>query len=175
MPELDPPDDPLPLIGWKEWVTLPGLGVGPLLSKSDSGAATSAIDCTNIRRRRGRRVAFTLFTRRGKSPVSHDLETDIIRTAEVRSSNGELQERIVIATPIRVGPHEFLTELTLVDRHRLSCRMLLGRAAMADRFYVDSANDYLLTPRKRKAATEWYERHVEGESSSGDAQGERPA
>lgn len=143
------PDAPLPPIGYREWITLPAFGLPPLLSKSDSGAATSALDCENIRMLRGRRVAFTTFTRRGKTPVPHELEADVIRTASIRSSNGHLQERVIIATPVRIGPYEFLTEFSLVTRRRLTCRMLLGRSAMAGRFYVDSGNDFLLTPRSR--------------------------
>jgi hypothetical protein len=46
-----------------------------------------------------------------------------------------------------------LIEVSLVSRHKMKCRMLIGRAALAGSFLVDPEHDRLLTKRpvrKRK-------------------------
>ena len=118
-----------------------------ILAKSDSGARTSALDCETVEEEPGGRVRFTLALRRGTEPVMAEVTADIVRMAEVRSSNGKRSVRYVVATPVQIGATSFLTEFSLVRRKRMICRILLGRTAMAGRFYVDSGREFLLTDR----------------------------
>ena len=49
-----------------------------------------------------------------------------------------------------MGDDSWPIELTLTDREAMGFRMLLGRTAMQDRFYVDSSESYLLGGKKKK-------------------------
>ncbi len=48
MPTLRPTLYPLPLIGWRERVVLPKLGLGPLIAKIDTGARSAALHAEDI-------------------------------------------------------------------------------------------------------------------------------
>jgi hypothetical protein len=61
----------------------------------------------------------------------------------VRSSNGALESRPVIRTPVVVGDRRFRIELTLTRRDEMGFRMLLGRQAVGRRFVIDPARSFL--------------------------------
>ncbi|HEY1244764.1 MAG TPA: RimK/LysX family protein, partial [Hyphomicrobiaceae bacterium] len=54
----------------------------------------------------------------------------LIDRREVKSSNGEIEERYVIETPIRIGERQWRIEVTLANRDMMTYRMLLGRQAI---------------------------------------------
>ena len=128
------------ILGWEEWVALPELGLPAIKAKVDTGARTSALHAFFVEpygTSRAPRVRF------GVHPMPRQADVEIICTAalvdrrEVRSSNGEREERYVISTPIRIGDREWPIEVTLTNRHTMSYRMLLGRQAIAEDVLVD--------------------------------------
>ncbi len=48
MAPLRPTIYPLPLIGWRERVHLPKLGLGPMIAKIDTGARSAALHAEDI-------------------------------------------------------------------------------------------------------------------------------
>lgn len=137
----------LPIIGWKERVDFPEWGLTAVLSKTDTGAQTSTIDASDIELLPRGRIRFRAVGRRSAPAFDKPIDADIVRVAEIRSSNGRAMHRYVVVTRVQVGEENFQTEFTLSPRPRMKCRVLLGRSALEGRFLVDSEHAFLLTKR----------------------------
>lgn len=140
------------VLGWREWVGLPDLHVRSLKVKVDTGARTSALHAEDIVILRNRRtgeksVRFTLHPRKNRlRPLI--AKAPLIGFRKVKSSVGEITERPVIRTTLRVDGDEWMIEVTLINRDIMGYRMLLGRSAIQHGFVIDPAQSYLL-PRPR--------------------------
>ena len=135
------------VIGWREWVELPAWGL-LLRAKADTGAKSSAIDCAEITRLPGNRVRFTVrIDRRGRRIAT--IEAPIARTRRVRSSNGDISERLFVETAVRIAGRERTALVSLVCRKSMIHRMLIGRTTLGADLLVDSSKIHLATPRRR--------------------------
>jgi hypothetical protein len=137
-----------PIIGWREWVSLPVLGISRIKAKVDTGARTSALH------------AFSLnpFTENGKNkisfeihPLQHDTQTvitcvaDVVDKRLVTDSGGHQEHRHVIETPITIAGQTWSIEITLTERENMLFRMLLGRSALRKHFVVNPARSFVTT------------------------------
>lgn len=133
-------------IGWKEWVSLPELGVEAIKCKVDTGAKTSALHAFFIEPFSENNVDFVRF---GLHPMQKNTDIEIICNAPVHDqrvvadSGGHKEERYVIETSFKIGDETWTTEFTLTNRETMSFRMLLGRRAIKHRYLVDSGKSYL--------------------------------
>ncbi len=134
-------------IGWREWAKLPEWDL-ELRAKADTGARSSAIDCSQIEELPNNRVRFTVRLSR-KSKRKLTLEAPIAKRKHVRSSTGHGHDRLFVETTLQLGGVEKLVLVSLTCRKRMIHRMLLGREALAGDFLVDSSTDHWATPRKR--------------------------
>ncbi|MEM8758411.1 MAG: RimK/LysX family protein [Planctomycetota bacterium] len=146
--------------GWHEIVAFPDWGVRRIRAKLDTGAKTSAVHAENIEplppaSDGSGRVRFDLVIRNRPPRRVRTIEADIARTAEVRSSNGQIETRYVVVTPIVIGAQRFQADFTLVSRSDMRFRVLLGRRALAGRLLVDSGAEYVVSdPPRRRARKE---------------------
>ncbi|WP_341711883.1 RimK/LysX family protein [Erythrobacter sp.] len=138
---------PMPVVGWRELVHLPELGLHELPAKIDTGARTSSLHATVLERfeRDGDQyVRFAVdFERQHVRQVCEAVHID---WRGITSSNGETQRRMIIKTPLRIGSLEFRVEISLADRSDMKFPMLIGRSALRRRFVVDSGHSWLQTP-----------------------------
>lgn len=141
------------ILGWREWVGLPELGIMQIKAKVDTGARTSALHAFKV----------TPFTENGVEhvefhlhPRQRDLETvqicraPVVDQRTVTDSGGHKEDRWVITTSITIGPHSWPIEMTLTSRDEMLFRMLLGRSAIKNLALVNPARSYLVGKRKRR-------------------------
>ncbi len=147
------PKGPLPVIGWREWVSLPQLELARVKAKVDTGARSSSLHAFGVKefeRDGAPWVSFSVHpTQRDSAEVVHT-EAKILDYRMVRSSSGVAQRRPVIVTDIRLGDFQWSVELTLARRDTMGFRMLLGREAIRRRFLVDAGQSYLIGTKQKK-------------------------
>lgn len=134
----------LPVIGWREWVALPELGLGNIKAKIDTGARSSALHAFNLR-------AFTVdgvsWVRFDIHPMQHGgptvrAEAAIVDMRRVRNPGGRRELRPVIHTPVSVLGRTWKIDVTLTPRWGMGFRMLLGRQAVRHHFLVDAGRSF---------------------------------
>ncbi|MGB4136144.1 MAG: ATP-dependent zinc protease [Microbacterium sp.] len=134
------------LIGWREWVALPDLGVDWIKAKIDTGARSSslhAFDIEEFTRDGAEWVRFRVLPWQDATADAVVAEYPVHDRREVRSSSGHADTRIVVRFPVRMVGHEVLAEVTLSNRDEMGFRMLIGREALRRGFVVDPARSFL--------------------------------
>jgi hypothetical protein len=145
MATLHPTLYPLPLIGWREDVSLPEFSTTLIIAKIDTGAKTAALHANDIVVK-GKRVQFSL--EHGGEVQHYSVLHNGVK--KIKSSNGHSELRPIINTVVEVGSHSFKIDMTLTDRADMGLPMLLGRGAIKGRFIVNPARSFILSRRKKK-------------------------
>ena len=142
--------------GWREWVSLPELGITAVKAKVDTGARTSALhafEVTPFIENGIQQVQFTIPPLQGDDETVITCSAPVIEERTVRDSGGHKEQRWVIETPLAIGPYKWPIEITLTARDDMLFRMLLGRTAFTGRAQVDPARSYIVGKRRRKSST----------------------
>ena len=141
-------------VGWREWVSLPGLGINRIKAKIDTGARTSALHGFAIEEFEEsgvQRLRFMIHPDQKDLDQRVECTVDIADRRVVRDSGGHEELRWVIRTDILIGPHRWPAEFTLTSRDDMLFRMLLGRTAMVGRAVVNPAKSYLMGKKPGKS------------------------
>jgi hypothetical protein len=142
------PHRPRVLIGWKEYVALPDLGVSSLKAKVDTGARTSSLHVASLRTledlgdgQADLEIVLAPNRRRPDQLVVGRVRQ--LARIRVTDSGGHSQLRPVIETTLVLGPVTKRIRLTLADRSSMLFRMILGRKTLENDFVIDVARKYL--------------------------------
>ena len=107
------------MIGLREWVALPDLGVAGLRAKIDTGASTSSLHATDIQpfERDGHSwVRFTAHLGTVMQLRHRHCEAPLLTLKTIKSSNGHTQSRYVIRTTLSLGDRSWPVDFTLTCR-----------------------------------------------------------
>ena len=133
--------------GWREWVSLPDLGIDRIKAKVDTGARTSALHAFQVKPfvDDGRnKVEFLMHPIQKNSEHVVTCVADVVDRRTVRDSGGHAEERFVIETTLEIGAQRWPIEVTLTARDDMLFRMLIGRTAIKRRALVDPGRSYLV-------------------------------
>ena len=127
--------DHLTVVGLREWVALPDLGVAGLRAKIDTGASTSSLHATEVEPFVRDGVEWVRFNAHLGTRVQlrhHCCEAPLVAMKTIKSSNGHAQVRYVIRTSLALGDRVWPVEFTLACRKSMRYRLLLGSKALID-------------------------------------------
>ncbi|ADT86233.1 ATP-dependent zinc protease [Vibrio sp. Vb2880] len=135
------------IVGWRETLSLPGLGIDQINAKIDTGARTSCLHAFKVE-------SFmkdeALWVRFWIHPLQHNeeevtvCEAEVVDERTVRDSGGHEETRFVIRSDLSLGGETWPAEITLTNRENMAFRMLLGRTAMHHRIVVDPTESFLI-------------------------------
>jgi ribosomal protein S6--L-glutamate ligase len=121
------------VLGWREWVSVPQLGLPAIKAKIDTGARTSALHAFSIETfgpEHQPKVRFGVHPVEDRDDIEIYCTAKVIDRRQVISSNGQSEMRYVISTPVKIGDREWPIEISLSNRETMAHRMLLGRTAL---------------------------------------------
>ena len=134
------------IVGWREWVSLPGVGVPWIKAKLDTGARSSALHAFDIEELPGPDGDRVRFRVRPWQRTEDDVvvvECPVHDRRLVRSSSGHSEERIVVLIDVQFFGRTVTAETTLSNRDQMGFRMLIGREALRQGFIVDPGESFL--------------------------------
>jgi hypothetical protein len=116
-------------------VDFPLLSIFGIEAKIDTGAYTSSLHCENI----------TLNNNTVKPTLYFTIKQDVVRTfmfeeftqKKIKNSFGEMEERFVIKTIVRIGKKKIWSAISLSKRDNMRYPVLLGRKLLKGKFLVD--------------------------------------
>ncbi len=133
------------IIGWRERVALPDIGIAEMKAKIDTGARTSALHALDLRTelRDGEEwVSFHVPHLGEKRNVRHCAK--VLDKRAIKNTSGIPQNRYVIGTNIVFGNRRWKIELSLTDRDKMKHDLILGRTAIRrHKILVEPGKSYL--------------------------------
>lgn len=128
------------IIGRKERVDFPALGLRGIEAKIDTGAYSTALHAHKIWKEKidGKEVLhFELLDPGNPDYLGLVLTTEDFYRKNVRSSNGRIEKRYIIKTNIVLGGKRRKTDVSLTNREKMRFPVLIGRKVLKNGFLVD--------------------------------------
>ncbi|MBS1636389.1 MAG: ATP-dependent zinc protease [Bacteroidetes bacterium] len=128
------------LIGRREYIDLPWLNLNHIEAKVDTGAYTCAIHCESIAvmiENQKQVLCVKLLDANGS-----DYKFSEFTLKKIKNSFGEMEERYIIKTLIRIGRKKIRTTISLSDRGNMRYPVLIGRRLLKGKFIVDVSQVY---------------------------------
>jgi len=142
-------------IGRRDKIDFPELRLKNIDAKIDTGAYTSSIHCSKIEvvcKDGEERIRFSLF-----DPIhpSHNkmITLPIYAKSKIKNSFGQVEERYIIKTKVKLFSRVFDLEVSLTDRSKMEYPVLLGRKLLHNHFVVDVTKTDLSYKQKSRMVT----------------------
>ena len=141
------------MIGWREWLSLPKLGIESVKAKIDTGARTSSLHANDIKfytRSGCEYVKFSVHPLQKNDTYVIETSAKLLERRNIKDSGGKVTLRPVIETTLQLGHLAWVIELTLINRDEMGFRMLLGRHALKDQFLINPSKSFLIGKKDSK-------------------------
>lgn len=128
------------VIGATDHVDLPEFELYNVSCRIDTGAATSAIHCHNVKliRKDGQNaVSFMLLDPEHPAYQNREYYSFDFKEKIIKNSFGHSEKRFSIKTVLLLFGRKFKTEMTLADREAMKYPLLIGRRLLKKGFLVD--------------------------------------
>jgi len=141
------------IIGRKDVVDFPSIGLNNVQVKIDSGAFSSSIHCEKISERvqAGNNFLEVIFLDQyDDSYTGEVIRFENYKKRIIKSSNGVSEERFIVELEILLFGQSYHTEFSLTRRNDLKFPVLLGRKLLNKQFIIDTSKSNLSFKAKRK-------------------------
>lgn len=123
------------IIGRREFLDFPELGIFHIEGKIDTGAYTSSIHCESI----------VVLQEEGKPVLYVTIEQNEMKLLRfekfsrktIKNSFGEMEERYVIKTVFHIGEKKIRSVISLSNRDNMRFPVLIGRRLLKGKFLID--------------------------------------
>jgi hypothetical protein len=129
------PKNKMKLIGRREYVDFPSLGILNMEAKVDTGAYTSSLHCENIIINYENSKPILYFTI--DQGVEKKYRFEEFGQKTIKNSFGEMEERYVIKTTVHIGKKKILSTISLSNRDNMRYPVLIGRRLLKGKFLID--------------------------------------
>lgn len=137
------------IIGRRDRIDLPDLGIRNISAKVDTGAYTSALHASHVTVINGTPDKLT-FRIEGHELEGLEFFTENFSERNIKNSFGQVERRFVIRTSVLIFNQLFETEFSLSDRSGMKHPILLGRKFLRGKFIADVSKLNLSYKLKRK-------------------------
>lgn len=147
-----PGEHKLRIIGRREYVALPEIGLIHVEAKIDTGAYTSSVHCEDIQMREVDGIPtlyFTILPPGSEEKLEFNYHTFHVK--KIKNSFGEMEERFVIRTLLKIGHKQILASFSLSNRDRMRYPVLIGRRPVKGRFLIDVSHLHMGGPTPGEA------------------------
>lgn len=125
------------LIGRREYVDFPLLGLSHIEAKIDTGAYTSSIHCEDITLTAINNMPTLVFTIKNNEGFKKEYSFTEFTTKKIRNSFGEMEERFIIKTVLKIGKKNIRASISLSKRDKMRYPVLIGRKPLKGKFLID--------------------------------------
>ena len=132
-------------IGRREIIDFPDLDLFSIEAKIDTGALTSVLHCHDIREENGV-LYFILLDPSHPEYNEKEQQSSGYYQKEIKNSFGEVENRYIIKTTIRIGHRRIKALISLTDRGTMRYPVLIGRRFLKNKFIVDVSQLNCITP-----------------------------
>ncbi|HET6228155.1 MAG TPA: RimK/LysX family protein [Bacteroidia bacterium] len=124
------------IIGRREHISFPELGLTNITAKMDTGAYTSALYCHEVREENGVLIFRLLHpSHPAYDPREHRFTE--YGQKKIKNSFGFIEKRYTIKTLVKIGKRQINSVFSLTDRSDMRYPVLIGRKILKKRFIID--------------------------------------
>jgi hypothetical protein len=138
------------IIGRREYIDFPELGLKAIIAKMDTGAYTSALYCHDIREENGVLI-FRLLHPSYSNYDPQEHRFTVYGQKDIKNSFGETETRFTIKTIVKIGRKRIKSVFSLTDRSDMRYPVLIGRKILNNRFIIDVSLVNTLHPHKSES------------------------